>query len=1188
MPTKKFYVTKDASVALRPPSDSLGQGAGDNVVLGKQPTGAAEDLWLYRGFMYFPVDFTGMATVTSATINLYAYNRASVNITWEFTGSPTADGMQIRAVTATWSEGTKGADGIWWYNNAIAWNNQPATTATSAVDITSGISNTRPSHGTRYSFDITGLVRYWAPSTLSVGGTNGANNSNHGVRLAMRDETTAAQGGVEFCSKEDDTINGGTSYDAYIEITYTTASTVPSNTIIAPTASKVADIVNLNDLATWTGATALARPRLSWDYVANDGGAQAEWRVKIYSASTAGTTLLDSGWVSDPNHSASETVDIPQSIASATHMPGGITVATSSSTVPVWSSGDATYTTASNHNLDTGMVVNITGFDQDGYNVSGAVVTYINSTTFTVPIATDPGTATAGTTGTVATIWYTGYKGLVNNTPYWWTVTTRGSAGLESAESARTAFKVIWGQTRHEYTYTTSSYSYVHSIGSTPSATEVARIFGTTASSATAPSAWYSSLDSAIVNRGANTILVVDMRVGILNNNNTARGSAPTITGTLTSISGATTPDDWALNSGSHTLELVSTSRRFGTRSAQLTVNDTSGLAQPYRLSAGDGIAVVPNTNYVFSTYVSDGDGVAGNVTLRVYPGSAANASVTGETALATSDAHTAFEEDSDGWRRMYVFFNSSGNDKVRPAIYCDGWTSGQSILLDGSIVEEGTVIRSYTPGLVNSPAVIEGGGVQIDALQGGVLRLRGSSGGLRDVIELGANGLVFGGAFDTANLYSPSANTLQTDDSLVVGGSLSAAGTLTLGSSIIHQAADNVQEFKIVEGVSLAARAATVATITTTYDHQMLLGQLVTVALTSGPTGYAALNGSWTITGTPTTTSFTFSTVTTGTITSGAAVGTVTTTAAAVQPHGVYIPTAKAVVFEGAADNVLETFLVASDPTTTDKTITLPDATGTVALTSNLTGTTLALTGDLTLAATAITIGAANSLSVAVNNDSHSHTGTTLSGITLGTDTTGDYVGSITSANSLISVSGSGAEGAAVVLTGDLTPTFTTLTVSGAAEFDGAVTLGDTTADSIRFLNMFQTTTITNSFNPRVYNASGTTPWRIFYDTSSERFKTNIVYMEDTDAILDVNPVSYHDKTDYEANGEESPRQYGFLAEDMAANTEGIAFVVHNGADAETIQYERLVVPLFSAMRSLRARIEELEARIAELDTSA
>jgi hypothetical protein len=1084
MPTKKFYVTKDASVALRPPSDSLGQGAGDNVVLGKQPTGAAEDLWLYRGFMYFPVDFTGMATVTSATINLYAYNRASVNINWEFTGSPTADGMQIRAVTATWSEGTKGADGIWWYNNAIAWNNQPATTATSAVDITSGISNTRPSHGTRYSFDITSLARHWAPTALSVGGSSGLNNSNHGVRLAMRDETTAAQGGVEFCSKEDDTINGGTSYDAYIEITYTTASTVPSNTIIAPTASKVADIVNLNDLATWTGATALARPRLSWDYVANDGGTQAEWRVKIYSASTAGTTLFDSGWVSDPNHSASETVDIPENIASATHMPGGITTATSSSTVPVWSTGTATYTTASNHNLDTGMVVNITGFEQDGYNVSGAVVTVTSSTTFTVPIASDPGEATLGTTGTVATIWYTGYKGLVNNTPYWWTVTTRGSAGLESAESARTAFKVIWGQTRQEYTYTTSSYSYVHTLGSTPSATAVARIFGTTASSATAPSTWYSSLDLAIANRASNTILVVDMRVGILNNNNTARGSAPTITGTLTSISGATTPDDWAKNNVSDSLTLVSTSRRFGTRSAQFTVNNASGLIQPYRLSAGDGIPVVPNTNYVFSAYVSDGSGVSGNVTLRVYPGSAASASVTGETALATSDAHTAFEEDSDGWRRMYVFFNSSGNDKVRPVIYCDGWTSGQSILLDGSIVEEGTVIRSYTPGLVNSPAVIEGGGVQIDALQGGILRLRGSSGGLRDVIELGANGLVFGGASNPANLYSPSADTLQTDDSLVVGGSLTVGGV----------------------------------GVVTTSGTQTLTNKTLTDSTTT---------------------------------------------------------------FQDETDNTKKMQLQLSGVTTaTTRTLTVPNASGTIALTSDLTGTTFDLTGDVTVTAGSFTLGAANSYVVSVDNDSHSHT--------LGTTTTGNYVATVTSANSLIAVSGSGVEGAAISLTADTSPSFTSLTVSGAATFNGAVTLGDATADSIRFLNMFQTTTITNSFNPRVYNASGTTPWRIFYDTSSERFKTNIVYMDDTDAILDVNPVSYHDKADYEANGEESPRQYGFLAEDMAANTEGIAFVVHNGADAETIQYERLVVPLFSAMRKLRSRIDELEARLAELETGA
>jgi hypothetical protein len=47
-----------------------------------------------------------------------------------------------------------------------------------------------------------------------------------------------------------------------------------------------------------------------------------------------------------------------------------------------------------------------------------------------------------------------------------------------------------------------------------------------------------------------------------------------------------------------------------------------------------------------------------------------------------------------------------------------------------------------------------------------------------------------------------------------------------------------------------------------------------VTVALTSGPTGYTALNGSFTITGV-TSTTFTYTTGTSGTITSGAAVGT-------------------------------------------------------------------------------------------------------------------------------------------------------------------------------------------------------------------------------------------------------------------------------------------------------------------------
>jgi hypothetical protein len=257
------------------------------------------------------------------------------------------------------------------------------------------------------------------------------------------------------------------------------------------------------------------------------------------------------------------------------------------------------------------------------------------------------------------------------------------------------------------------------------------------------------------------------------------------------------------------------------------------------------------------------------------------------------------------------------------------------------------------------------------------------------------------------------------------------------------------------------------------------------------------------------------------------------------------------------------------------------------VALKSDLTGTTFDLTGDVTVTAAALNVGSANSYVVSVDNDSHSHTGTTLSGIALGTDTTGNYVATVTSANSLIAVSGSGVEGAAVVLTADTTPSFTSITTTSGAELVGTVDLNSTVlATSLAF-----TSNITNSRDVRIFfgTGGGLAQWRVFQDSSSERYKTNIVYMDDSDAILDVRPVAYHDKAHYEENDETSPRQYGFLAEDMAGNFDGRDFTVFNeDGTPEAIQYSRLGVPLHSAMRKLRSRIDELEARLAELETGA
>lgn len=76
----------------------------------------------------------------------------------------------------------------------------------------------------------------------------------------------------------------------------------------------------------------------------------------------------------------------------------------------------------------------------------------------------------------------------------------------------------------------------------------------------------------------------------------------------------------------------------------------------------------------------------------------------------------------------------------------------------------------------------------------------------------------------------------------------------------------------------TLAARTLTTATITMGgIAHDINIGDTVTVTLTSGPTGFAALNGTYVVTAVPTATTFQYTTATSGTITSGAAAGTVT-----------------------------------------------------------------------------------------------------------------------------------------------------------------------------------------------------------------------------------------------------------------------------------------------------------------------
>jgi hypothetical protein len=120
----------------------------------------------------------------------------------------------------------------------------------------------------------------------------------------------------------------------------------------------------------------------------------------------------------------------------------------------------------------------------------------------------------------------------------------------------------------------------------------------------------------------------------------------------------------------------------------------------------------------------------------------------------------------------------------------------------------------------------------------------------------------------------------------------------------------------------------------------------------------------------------------------------TITATGQTPTIHGIYLPAPHNIIFEGTTANDFETTLEAGEPTG-DRTITLPDASGTVALVANVaalsgatftgavSGTDLTLSGNLTVNGTTTTI---NSTTLAVDDKN-----ITLGDVETPTDTTAD-----------------------------------------------------------------------------------------------------------------------------------------------------------------------------------------------------
>jgi len=375
-------------------------------------------------------------------------------------------------------------------------------------------------------------------------------------------------------------------------------------------------------------------------------------------------------------------------------------------------------------------------------------------------------------------------QALVMGTQYWWSIEVWDSLDESSGSvDSSTAFriKVRWGQAIYEYNAGAGSSGW-NFIPGNMTGTQVVFLYASaTGASGAGRSTWATTIGALNPNAYVNVMVRLAT-------------SADGVDSTLDSmrftyLGNSTTPDDWATSGGTWVLD--ANIRRYGTQSLKASINTTvasDSLTYPVRNAPnGNDIPVVPGTPMVFSAWVKTGQALTGGnkIQLRVYMAGATTtelvSSYTDVARRETLDSSTS----PDGWQRLRLGFTVPlGVSFVRPALeFVRAASQGTiSFWVDAVKLEEGTVATAWTPGFVADAVVLDAGGIMVDGLAGGIFRLRGSAGTVRDTVQLNTNGLLFGG--DTP-LYSPAASVLRLDSALRLNADAqirrSAAKVLTL-----------------------------------------------------------------------------------------------------------------------------------------------------------------------------------------------------------------------------------------------------------------------------------------------------------------------------------------------------------------------------------------------------------------------
>lgn len=336
---------------------------------------------------------------------------------------------------------------------------------------------------------------------------------------------------------------------------------------------------------------------------------------------------------------------------------------------------------------------------------------------------------------------------------YHWKVQVWDQTDLVSAAyTATQRFRVRWG-----------AAEYVFDMGATPLAwalstlTSVGNVVVEYNSSANAadPGAslgtWASSL--ALVTKRR----YVRYRVWLM----PQAGTTPSLDKLVISYNTAALPslDNWTFSTNA---KADASTRVFGVQSLRI---DAAGADErTYQL-----VPVEPDTTYQLTGRIKQS-------ALSVRAFLTLGSTTTGGD-LVSVPASTI---DTD-WTQVGVEWFSGARTNVY--VQC-GATGTGTAWFDTLKLEASPVATQWTPNVLNKAVVLDASGLKVDGSQGGNIRLRGSTGGTRDIVEMGANGLKIGG---DVNVSSPAAAQLLFGNTSIHSGGTSFPTSPTVDDRFYH-----------------------------------------------------------------------------------------------------------------------------------------------------------------------------------------------------------------------------------------------------------------------------------------------------------------------------------------------------------------------------------------------------------------